>query len=439
MKSKGDNMGDKEMTRYAFISHMEDYMKELLRNPLKADTDEFLHGFGIDGPSALKMLVAKTDPNDDYSAVVIRSERIKDNGYDEDGKRNKDTFEVKYKIPRKDFKKKLRNLYINLFEQNIIKDCPINEDLNYHEMPLSSTPSPFKDKKFGKVQSQCKPGSTGDRFAKYVNDNEKGYEPKLIWRDEDEKENLDEGAWGYGILDNDSALDMQTSFSKICLNVLCSKVEKAKMDPSYAYQGLWANVGVLVDFLKKYKDNEIQLCDEYTHAINVVKDALNTLYNDKNCVSSWSEPEKFKSSLKKVYKEISLLEYQKDIMNIEDNPKPVVPGQPKQIIPPVMPQNGPIMEDGEGGAVGSGTMDGMANGAPSAANSGQYTTPLFGKPLKRKSLYLTQEQVDYIKEATATSNVGNYQYDVPMGQNDDFYGETMDHKDIMKKSFEANK
>ena len=336
MKSRGDNMSDKEMTRYAFISHMEDYMKELLRNPLKADTDEFLHGFGIDGPSALKMLITKTDPNDEYSAVVIRSERIKDNGYDEDGKRNKDTFEVKYKIPRKDFKKKLRNLYINLFEQNIANQNKLNE-----------------------------------------------------------------GAWGYGILDNDSALDMQTSFSKICLNVLCSKVEKSKMDPSYAYQGLWANVGVLVDFLKKYKDNEIQLCDEYTHAINVVKDALNTLYNDKNCVSAWSEPEKFKSSLKKVYKEISLLEYQKDIMNIDDEPKPVVPGQPREIIPPVMPKNGPIMEDGEGG----GTMAGVA-GATSSESSGQFDAVAFnGKPLKRKSLYLTQEQVDYIKEATATSNV----------------------------------
>ena len=33
----------KEMTRYAFISHMEDYMKQLLKDPLHADTDEFLN------------------------------------------------------------------------------------------------------------------------------------------------------------------------------------------------------------------------------------------------------------------------------------------------------------------------------------------------------------------------------------------------------------
>ena len=101
-------MGKSKMTRYAFIEHMKDYMKELLSQPLKADTDDFLHGFGIDGPSALKMLLMKTDPNDEYSAIVIRNERIKDNGYDENGNRLKDTFEVKYKIPRKDFKKKHR-------------------------------------------------------------------------------------------------------------------------------------------------------------------------------------------------------------------------------------------------------------------------------------------------------------------------------------------
>lgn len=422
-------MSDKEMTRYAFISHMEDYMKELLKNPLKADTDEFLHGFGIDGPSALKMLIKKTDPNDDYSAVVIRTERIKDNGYDEDGKRNKDTFEVKYKIPRKDFKKKLRNLYINLFEQNIVENCPINDEVNNYEMPLSSTPHPFKDKKFGKVQSQCVPGSTGDRFAEYVNDNENDYEPKLMSK----KEQLDEGAWGYGILDSDGALDAQTSFAKICLNVLCSKLTTAKEDPNCDYGNLWANTGVLVDFLKKYKDDEIHFGDEYSYAINIVKDALNTLYDNEAFASEWSEPEKFKSSLKKVYKEISLLEYQKDIMNIgggEDN-KPT----PRAIIPPFMPQSGPITEDGE-----------CAGATSCEASDGEYSAvsfPMIRKKMptnETRTMYITKEQAKYLKEATTTNNAGEYQFDVPLqGGEDGFYDEALDHKDIMKKSFETNK
>lgn len=431
-------MKENELTRYAFMSHMKDYMKELLKNPLKADTDEFLHGFGIDGPSALKMLIKKTDPNDEYSSVVIRSERIKDNGYDENGNRNKDTFEVKYKIPRKDFKKKLRNLYINLFESNIIDGSPINEDINMHEMPLSSAPNPFKDKSFGRVQSQCVPDSTGDRFAQYVNDNEKGYEPKLI---DDEKENLTEGAWGYGILDNDSALDHQTDFSKICLKVLTSKVRKAQNDPSYAYQELWANVGVLVDFLKKYKDDEIQLCDEYTAAIKIAKKALYLLYNNENAVSAWSEPDKFKSSIKKIYKDVSLLEYQKDIMNIDQSE------QDDRMEQPVL--NKPINEDGEGGAVGGGAMDGMG-GATTTFTTGeyQYTTPLRTKNKKSdvirktgsKQIYVTEEQIKYIKEATTTTNTGEYQFTVPLqGDDEDFYGEAMDHQNIMKKSFETNK
>jgi hypothetical protein len=117
-----------EMTRYAFISHMEDYMKKLLKDPLTADTDEFMKSHGIDGPKALKMLTARLDPNDENSAVVIKTAKIKDNGSDEDGKRIPDTFTVVYKIPRKDYNKKMRNLFISNFESNIIQECPINED-----------------------------------------------------------------------------------------------------------------------------------------------------------------------------------------------------------------------------------------------------------------------------------------------------------------------
>lgn len=117
-----------EMTRHAFISHMQAYMKKLLTDPLKADTDEFLKLHGIDGPKAIKILTYRRDPEDENSAVVIKSAAIKDNGTDENGNRLKDSFTVKYKIPRKDYTKKMRNLYISLFENNEIEGCPINED-----------------------------------------------------------------------------------------------------------------------------------------------------------------------------------------------------------------------------------------------------------------------------------------------------------------------
>ena len=61
--------------------------------------------------------------------------------------------------PRKDYNKKMRNLYISLFESNIIDNSPINE-----------------------------------------------------------------GAWGYGILDNDTALDKQTQFGEFSLKLLTTKI-----------------------------------------------------------------------------------------------------------------------------------------------------------------------------------------------------------------------
>lgn len=117
-----------EMTRYAFISHMEDYMKKLLTEPLKADTDDFLKSHGIEGPIALQMLLKRSNPDDESSAIIIRSEKIKDNGVDDNGKKKPESFTVKYKLPRKDYTKKMRNLYISLFENNIIDKCPITED-----------------------------------------------------------------------------------------------------------------------------------------------------------------------------------------------------------------------------------------------------------------------------------------------------------------------
>lgn len=117
-----------EMTRYAFISHMEDYMKKLLKDPMHADTDEFLKSHDIDGPKALSILLKKSNPEDENSSIIVRTEKIKDNGIDDNGKKKPESFTVKYKIPRKDYTKKMRNLYINLFESNIIADDILKED-----------------------------------------------------------------------------------------------------------------------------------------------------------------------------------------------------------------------------------------------------------------------------------------------------------------------
>ena len=321
----------KEMTRYAFISHMEDYMKQLLKDPLHADTDEFLKYHGLNGPKALSLLMKREITDDENSAILLKKISIKDNGMDDNGKRLKDTFTIKYRIPRKDYTKKMRNLYINLFENNIIENSPLNE-----------------------------------------------------------------GAWGYGILDNDKALNKQSQFGKTYLNLLYSN-----LNMSLNNADKWANLGVLVDFLKKYDHEEVRFSDEYNMAIELCKEVINDLFEDERFINSWDNQSKIKSELKRIYKDVVSIAYNKDILN----------------------------EEGEGG------------GATSADASGQYTTPLFGKPIKRKTMYITQEQESYIKkiideEAVMNTQVGNFGYDVPMGnKNDDFYKEANDHKDIMKKSW----
>lgn len=325
----------KEMTRYAFISHMEDYIKKLLKDPLHADTDEFLKYHKIDAPIALSMLTKRFDPEDENSAILIKSIKIKDNGSDENGKRLPDTFTVHYKAPRKNYNKKMRNLYIGLFESNIIENSPLNE-----------------------------------------------------------------GAWGYGILDNDTALDKQSSFGKFALNLLSVKINTSKNSDEK-----WANLGVLVDFLKKYDREEIRFSDEYNLAIDLCKKTASDLLEDEVFITSWNNESKIKSELKKIYKEVSSIAYDKDRLN----------------------------EDGEGG------------GATSADASGQYTTPFLGGPIKRKTMYITKEQEEYIKkvikeESVNNTQFGNFGFDAPIGngknnKNNNFFAAANDHKDIMKKSW----
>lgn len=126
----------KELTRHGFVSHMEDFIGKLIGdNPLSADVDDYLKGFDIDAPKALKMLTTPEDETNPESAVVVKTERIKNGGVDEDGKPMKDEFQIIYKVPKrnpelgiKGIDEKLRNLYIKTFENHEIPGTILNED-----------------------------------------------------------------------------------------------------------------------------------------------------------------------------------------------------------------------------------------------------------------------------------------------------------------------
>ena len=162
---------------------------------------------------------------------------------------------------------------------------------------------------------------------------------------------------------------------------------------------------MLVDFLKKYNNEEIRFDDEYNSAIELCKKTCEELINNKTFIESWSNPNKMKSELKKIFDEVSAMAYDKERLN----------------------------EDGEGG------------GATSADASGQFTAPCFGGPIKKKTMYITQEQEEYIKkmieeEAVMNTQYGNFGFDVPIGdgkknKNNKFFADANDHKDMMKKSW----
>ena len=116
----------KEMTRHAFINGMEAFMRALFKDPKTAETNEILTDYGIDGRKAVDILTKRTDESNPESAVLIKKTRIKQK-INKDGSRE-DEFRIRYSVPRKDYLKKLRNLYVTLFENNIIYGTIIKED-----------------------------------------------------------------------------------------------------------------------------------------------------------------------------------------------------------------------------------------------------------------------------------------------------------------------
>ena len=221
---------------------------------------------------------------------------------------------------------------------------------------------------------------------------------------------LNEGAWGYGILDNDSALDSQTEFGSFSLNLLTTKIQTSKTSDEK-----WANLGVLVDFLKKYDHDDIRFNDDYNAAIELCKYTVNSLSKDKHFITSWRNESKIKSELKRIYRDLLNITYDKDRLN----------------------------EDGEGAMVGN-------DGATNTSSSGGYTTVIGGgSPLRQKTLYITQEQHDAIKkalqeEAEMNTAFGNFGYDAPVGdgkknKGNKFFAAANDHKNMMKKSWTDEK
>lgn len=105
-----------KMTEYKFNSNIKKFISKLLQDPVNTEVPFIFKTNKIKRSELLRQL--------ENSKLIVRSERISDK--DENGQPKKATMMVKFKCPKKDFDRKLKKLYIKMFEKNVPKK--INED-----------------------------------------------------------------------------------------------------------------------------------------------------------------------------------------------------------------------------------------------------------------------------------------------------------------------
>ena len=122
MLKENMHMINEKMSEEAFISHVKNYLKQLLTNPIGAQPDAFLKSNGLDGKTLLPKLL-------DYDIIVKKTKIVSE---------GKDRFEIVYKIPRNNFEKKILRLYNELFDDDTKE---INENVNQELLAPNGKPS----------------------------------------------------------------------------------------------------------------------------------------------------------------------------------------------------------------------------------------------------------------------------------------------------------
>ena len=104
---------NRDITFYEFLSYTKAFLKQLLTNPMGADIDSYLKENGLTRDSLVNALMDRN--------IIERETKIEDiNG--------KDNFSISYKIPKKNFDRKMRRLFSQLFEKHEISESLISEE-----------------------------------------------------------------------------------------------------------------------------------------------------------------------------------------------------------------------------------------------------------------------------------------------------------------------
>lgn len=96
-----------QVTFYEFKNKLIYFLKDLLNDPINSSVDNFFKDNGISKSLLIKMLLKKN--------IIERSEKFEE----EDGK---SIYKLQYKIPKANFKTKVKRLYSYFFERDIESD-----------------------------------------------------------------------------------------------------------------------------------------------------------------------------------------------------------------------------------------------------------------------------------------------------------------------------
>lgn len=107
-----------EMSEYKFFNNIKSFLKSLLEDPINAAVPLLLKKYGINKSLLLREMLNMN--------IIEKSEKISDK--DENGKPKTATMMIKYKVPKKNFDRNLKKLYIRLFEKNLPPRKMKNED-----------------------------------------------------------------------------------------------------------------------------------------------------------------------------------------------------------------------------------------------------------------------------------------------------------------------
>ena len=95
-----------EVTFYKFFSEAKDFIKDLLNDPLHAKPKEFFKNHGISRSILINRMLDR--------GILTKKETINE-PYDADGKLQS-MHTLEYKVPKKNFERKMRRLYSYFFE-----------------------------------------------------------------------------------------------------------------------------------------------------------------------------------------------------------------------------------------------------------------------------------------------------------------------------------